>query len=344
MTIAPLIDGDLADDDLPDGDPPQVADDATPVAREIITLRIEVPRECDGWRLDHFLKRRIGRLSRTRIQGIIATQISLPDGRRVRASSPVHAGQVFVLRRPAPDEPPVPRHFSVLFEDADVLALDKPAGLPMHTTAKFWKNTLVALLRERYPDEKMEIAHRIDRETSGVLLVARHHQAASWLKMAFARRAVSKQYLALVKGQPPDDGVIDMPIRLLDSPTHLMMGPAADGLPAVTRFRVVQRFADHALCEARPETGRQHQIRVHLAAMGYPIVGDKLYGGGEPLFMRACDEGLTPELLAAFDNLARHALHAHRLTFPHPTTRQNMTVESPLPPDLVDYIAGLAPS
>jgi len=341
LTVAPIIDGVPPDDDAPEV-PDDVAEGTT--APEMITLRIEVPRECDGWRLDHFLKRRIGRLSRTRIQGIIATQISLPDGRRVRASSPVHAGQVFVLCRPAPAEPPVPRHFEVLYEDADVLALDKPAGLPMHTTAKFWKNTLVALLRERYPDEKMEIAHRIDRETSGVLLVARHHQAASWLKTAFARRTVSKQYLALVKGQPPDDGVIDMPIRLLDSPTHLMMGPAPDGLPAVTRFRVVQRFADYAQCEASPETGRQHQIRVHLAAIGHPIVGDKLYGGGEPLFMRACDEGLTPELLAAFDNLPRHALHAHRLTFPHPTTRQNMTVESPLPPDLVDYIAGLAPA
>ena len=313
---------------------------------EIISLRIEVPRECDGWRLDHFLKRRIGRLSRTRIQGIIATQVTMPDGRRPRSSASVRAGQIIHLDRPAPNEPDVPRHFEVLYDDADVLALDKPAGLPMHPSAKFYRNTLTTLLRERYPDEPLQIAHRIDRETSGVLLVARTASAASWLKRAFARRAVDKSYVALVKGQPPDEGVIDQPIKLLDSPSHVMMGPAADGLKAVTRFRVVQRYAGHALCAAHPETGRQHQIRVHLAAIWHPIVGDKIYGAGERYFMRACDEEasvgrISDELLAIFDGLPRHALHAHRLTFPHPRTRAPMTIESPLSPDLVTYIARL---
>lgn len=311
-------------------------------AREIISLRIEVPRECDGWRLDHFLKRRIGRLSRTRIQDIIATQVSLPDGRRPRSSAAVHAGQIIHLDRPAPVEPEVPRHFEVLYQDADVLAIDKPAGLPIHPTAKFWRNTLTALLRERYPGQHTEVAHRIDRETSGVLLIARSSSAASWLKRAFARRAVDKSYLALVKGRPPDEGVIDRPMKLLDTPTHVMMGVVLDGLKAVTRFRVVRRFAAHALCEVHPETGRQHQIRVHLAAIGHPIVGDKLYGAGERAFMRACDEGVGPELLAMFDGLPRHALHAHRLSFPHPRTRAAVTIESPLPADLAEYIAGLS--
>jgi 23S rRNA pseudouridine1911/1915/1917 synthase len=316
--------------------------DAT-LPREIISLRIEVPRECEGWRLDHFLKRRIGRLSRTRIQDIIATQVTLSDGRKPRSSVSVHAGQIIHLDRPAPLEPEVPRRFEVLFEDADMLAIDKPAGLPIHPTAKFWRNTLTAVLRERYPQERMQVAHRIDRETSGVLLIARNLKAASWLKRAFARRAVHKVYLALVKAQPPDTGVIDQPIKLLDTPTHLMMGPAADGLAAITRFRVVRRFAEHALCEAFPETGRQHQIRVHLAMIGHPIVGDKLYGAGESLFMRACDEGVSAELLAAFDGLPRHALHAHRVTFPHPVTRVETTIESPWPADLSAYAAGLGP-
>ena len=316
---------------------------APAVARvpEIISLRIEVPRECDGWRLDHFLKRRIGRLSRTRIQDIIATQVTLSDGRRPRSSAAVRTGQIIRLDRPAPVEPDVPRHFGVLYEDDEVLAIDKPAGLPIHPTAKFWRNTLTALLRERYPGQHMQVAHRIDRETSGVLLVARSPGAASWLKRAFARRAVDKSYLALVKGQPPDQGVIDRPMKLLDSPTHLMMGVAPDGLKAVTRFRVARRFAAHALCDAYPETGRQHQIRVHLAAIGHPIVGDKLYGAGERAFMRACDEGVGPELLALFDGLPRHALHAHRLSFPHPRTRAPVTIESPLPSDLVTYLEAL---
>jgi 23S rRNA pseudouridine1911/1915/1917 synthase len=308
---------------------------------DVIELDIVVPAECGGWRLDHFLKRRIGRLSRTRIQSIIRDQIFFSDGRSVRPAAAVRAGETILLRRPAPIEPEVPRRFDILYEDDSVLVIDKPAGLPMHTTAKFWRNTLTALLRERYPDEAMEVAHRIDRETSGVLVIARGREVASFLTQAFARRAVAKTYLALVKGHPPDAGKIDQPIKLLDTKSHVMMGPAADGLPAVTGFRVVRRFAEHALVEAHPETGRQHQIRVHFQTLGHPIVGDKLYGASEALFMRACDEGVTPELLEAFDGLPRHALHAHRLTFPHPETRQPLTVESPLPADLRDYIAGL---
>jgi 23S rRNA pseudouridine1911/1915/1917 synthase len=313
-------------------------------APDVIELDIVVPAECGGWRLDHFLKRRIGRLSRTRIQSILREQIFFSDGRTVRPAAAVRAGETILLRRPAPLEPDVPRRFDILYQDASVLVIDKPAGLPMHTTAKFWRNTLTALLRERYPDEAMEVAHRIDRETSGVLVIARGRRVASFLTQAFARRAVEKTYLALVKGQPPEAGRIDQPIKLLETPSHVMMGPAADGLPAVTAFRVLRRFADHALCEAKPHTGRQHQIRVHFQSLGHPIAGDKLYGAGEALFMRACDEGVTPELLAAFDGLPRHALHAHRLTFPHPESRQPVTVESPLPADLRDYIAGLAPA
>ncbi len=302
-----------------------------------------VPAECGGWRLDHFLKRRIGRLSRTRIQSIIGDQIFFSDGRTARPAASVRAGEIIRLRRPAPVEPPVPRDFGILYQDDSVLVIDKPAGLPMHTTAKFWRNTLTALLRERYPDEQMEMAHRIDRETSGVLLIARGRRVASFLTRAFARRAVDKTYLALVKGHPPDRGRIDRPLKLLDTKSRLMMGVAqpGDGLPAVTTFEVLRRFADHALCAAHPETGRQHQIRVHFQSLGHPIVGDKLYGASEELFMRSCDEGVTPELLERFDGLPRHALHAHRLTFPHPTRGEPLTIESPLPPDLTAYMAEL---
>jgi 23S rRNA pseudouridine1911/1915/1917 synthase len=312
---------------------------------DFIELDIVVPPECSGWRLDHFLKRRIGRLSRTRIQAIIGDQIFFSDGRTARPAASVRAGERIRLRRPAPVEPPVPRDFSILYQDESVLVIDKPAGLPMHTTAKYWRNTLTALLRERYPDEKMDVAHRIDRETSGVLLIARGRKVASFLTRAFARRAVDKTYLALVKGHPPDEGRIDKPLKLQDTRSRIMMGVApasdGDGLPAVTTFRVVRRFASHALCAAHPETGRQHQIRVHFQSLGHPIVGDKLYGAGEELFMRSCDQGLTPELLEAFDGLPRHALHAHRLTFPHPTRGEPVTVESPLPADLTDYMTNL---
>lgn len=307
---------------------------------ETIRLSLIVPRECEGWRLDHFLKHRIGRLSRTRIQEIIATQISFGD-RRARAAACVRAGETIILTRPAPVEPDVPRTFEVLLEDPTFLVIDKPAGLPMHTTAKFWRNTLVAVLRERYPGQHTEICHRIDRETSGVMLIARTPDAGSFLKTAFARRTVKKAYLALCKGSPPDEGIVDQPIKLLETPTHLMMGAASDGLTAITRFRVVRRFAGHALVEAAPETGRQHQIRVHLALIGHPLVGDKLYGAGEKYFMEACDRGISADLLERFDGLARHALHASRLTFPHPVTQAPITISAPVPADMADYMTGL---
>jgi 23S rRNA pseudouridine1911/1915/1917 synthase len=301
-----------------------------------------VPPECAGWRLDHFLKHRIRRLSRTKIAGIIATQVRLADGRRPRPSSGVRSGEVIVLDRPAPKEPPVPRHFTVLAEDESFLAIDKPAGLPIHTTAKFYHNTLTALLRERYPDQGMQVCHRLDRETSGVMLIARGREAGAFLKRAFARRAVSKSYLALVHGLPdPAEGIIDRPMKLLDTATHVMMGVAPDGLPSVTKYQVVRTFARHALVAASPQTGRQHQIRVHLAAIGHPIVGDKLYRASERQFMAYCDGGMTPELLEAFDGLPRQGLHAHRLTFPHPRSGAEITIESPLPPDLVAYLGDL---
>jgi 23S rRNA pseudouridine1911/1915/1917 synthase len=313
------------------------------VREDIIPVRLRVPSECEGWRLDHFLKYRIQRLSRTKIREIIEEQVRLSDGRRPRPSLGVRSGEVVLIERPAPEEPEVPRDFRVLAEDETFLAIDKPAGLPIHTTAKFWRNTLTALLRERYPDQALQVCHRLDRETSGVMLIARGAASASALKQAFARRKVSKSYLALCHGIPaPPSGVIDRPMKLLDTPTHIVMGVAGDGSPAVTRYEVVRAFARHALLACAPETGRQHQIRVHLADIGHPIVGDKIYRAGEQHFIAYCDGGMTPALLAAFDGLARHALHAHRLTFPHPKTGSAITVESPLPEDLATYIRGLA--
>lgn len=219
------------------------------------------------------------------------------------------------------------------------MAIEKPAGLPMHTTAKFWKNTLTALLRERYPGQTMQVCHRLDRETSGIVLVARSSQAASFLMRAFENRKVQKAYLALVHGQPtPPVGAVDVAMKLIDSPTHMMMGVAADGLHARTRYTTLERYQQHTLILAEPETGRQHQIRLHCAHIGHPIVGDKMYKASEADFMAFCDGGMTDELLAKFDFLPRHALHAHRLSFPHPITHQMMTIQSPLPDDLRDYI------
>jgi 23S rRNA pseudouridine1911/1915/1917 synthase len=296
-----------------------------------------VEGECAGWRLDRFLKKKIPRLSRVRLQRVIRGDCQL-DGRPCKPSQTVMPGQRVTFRRPAPSEPEAPRELPVLLSDSDFYVLDKPAGLPMHPTAKYHYSTVTAVLRELFAGEPLQIAHRLDRETSGALLVARHRDAAVALKRAFAKRRVEKRYLALVHGQPDSEGIIDLPLGLGGGLVRVRMAVREDGLPARTHYRVLERFAKHALVECRPETGRQHQIRAHLSAIGFPIVGDKLYPD-EAIFARYQDEGW--EAVADQLPLGRHALHAVGLAFPHPTTGESVTVESPLAADLREFVRGL---
>ncbi len=315
----------------------------------IIERRFSVSEEHAGLRLDHFMKRQIPRLSRTRLQEIIRSGgLERASGRPVKANARVTAGDELVLRRPAQPEPPCPRHFDVLYKDDVCMVVDKPAGLPVHASAKFYFNTLTRVLSERFPDEGWQIAHRIDRETSGCLVVARGAEAAAVLKGAFANKSVDKTYLAVVHGDPPwpdadspdDDVALEFPLRLVteaESPISVRMTVADDGLPSITKVRVLERRRGFALVRCTLITGRQHQIRAHMAAAGHPLVGDKLYGHGDEAFARFCDVGLTDDLLALF-LLPRQALHAATVTFPHPTTRERKTVEAPLPADLREFL------
>jgi 23S rRNA pseudouridine1911/1915/1917 synthase len=308
---------------------------------KIIERHLIVPPELAGLRLDHFVKTQIVRLSRTKIQAIIDTQMTRTDGYKPKASTTVAAGEHYVIRRPAPPEPPCPRTFTVVHEDARMRVIDKPAGLPVHASAKFYFNTLTRVLSERYPDEpELQICHRLDRETSGVLVLARTREAAAFLKDAIGRKdRTTKQYLAIVHGQPPWDAeaVIDTPLRLSTEadPTrlpHVRMLPDPAGLEAITRVVVEQRAGAYALVRCTLVTGRQHQIRAHLAHAGFPIVGDKLYTHGDDAFIEYCDEGLTPELAQMFV-IPRRALHAARITLPHPDGG-TVTAGAPLPADL----------
>jgi 23S rRNA pseudouridine1911/1915/1917 synthase len=312
-------------------------------APRIIERHLVVADELAGLRLDHFIKTQIPRLSRTKIQQVIETQLSRASGHgSLKSATKIAAGDHFVIRRPARQEPPCPRTFAIVKTDARFLVIDKPALLPVHASAKFYFNTLTRVLGERFPDEpELQICHRLDRETSGCLVVARDRAAATVIKSAFATKdKVTKEYLALVHGQPPWDSeaVIDIPLRISGpgDPTrlpHVRMLPGPGGQQAITRVRVDERRADTALVRCTLVTGRQHQIRAHLAAVGFPIVGDKLYTHGDDAFIRYCDEGLVPDLATLFV-LPRQALHAARVTFPHPTTGVPVTAEAPLPSDM----------
>ena len=309
----------------------------------MVERRFIVEEAFSGHRLDHYLKRKIPRLSRTRLQEIIRTQLLGPPGRRLKASSAVHFGDEIVIRRPARPEPSCPRDVGVLYADDHLFALDKPAGLPVHASAKFYFNTLTRVLAEKFPGQPLQIAHRLDRETSGVLIAARGRPAAARLKTAFARKEARKTYLAVVHGVPPwPDGAvheIDRPLALADYPGALdvRMVVRTGALPATTRVSVVLRRTRHALVRCEPVTGRQHQIRAHLAAAGYPIVGDKIYGQTDDFFRDYCARGLTDDLLARLE-LPRHALHAASIEIGHPHTGERMRFESPLPSDLQSFL------
>lgn len=293
-----------------------------------------VEGECGGWRLDRFLRKKIPRLSRTRVQRVIRGECWI-DGRPCKPSSLVAAGQRVTFRRPAPFEPEVPRELSLLAADDALYALDKPAGIAMHPTAKWHWSTVTAVLRERFPGEPLQITHRLDLETSGVLLVARTRAAAVALKRAFARRQVHKRYVAIVHGALDGEGVIDAPLALAGGLVRVKMAVRPEqsgGLPSRTRWRARARRGDYTLVDCWPETGRQHQIRAHLDHIGHPIVGDKLYPD-ERVFADFQDHGW--EAVAERLPLRRHALHAAELRFPHPTTGEPVVIESALPADLV---------
>jgi len=260
------------------------------------------------------------------------------DGTRRRASERVRAGETVILVRPAFEEPNVPLYFDVLYEDDAILAVDKPAGLPVHPSATYHKNTLTYLLRQKYGDAAPQIAHRLDRETSGLILCGRTRSSERALKIDFENRRVSKRYLAIVRGEMPDDtGRIALPMDRAQEGLHILMEvtPEGKGYPSVTRYRVLARRGGATLVALAPESGRQHQLRVHLAALGYPIIGDKLYGPeGVQAFLDYIEAGLTDSLR---DRLGhdRQALHAYELHFTHPDTGEPTTLRAPLPGDLV---------
>lgn len=290
-----------------------------------------------GHRLDRWLSMELPRLTRTRAQRIVEDWAFDASARQLRPSHRVRDGEVIAVFRPRWEEPEAPRDVTVLHADAHLVAVDKPAGLPVHPTARFHQNTLTTVLSERFPGERVVLAHRLDRETSGVLLAARSIEAERALKACFAERGVEKTYLAIVHGEVREDSfVVDAPMCLEGAEVSVKMAvrPESEGgAPSLTRVEVIERLDGFTLVAAHPETGRQHQIRVHLAHAGHPIVGDKLYAHGDEVFLRCLDAPPDAETEALL-MLPRHALHAHAIEFPHPETGAMMRLEAPLPADL----------
>ncbi|MCB9765894.1 MAG: RluA family pseudouridine synthase [Alphaproteobacteria bacterium] len=292
-----------------------------------------------GMRADVYLAARFGEWSRTAVARAIRSGEVRSATRELKPSSTLLPGeelQVFVPTiAPAGPKPPCP---PLLHEDPRVLAFDKPAGLLAHPVGRAFAWGLINLARERFPEEPLHLAHRLDRETSGVSLVARDEDANRQLKEAFRARETAKRYLALVRGRVPwDQQRVDAPIGDdMASPIRLKQGVRPDGLPAVTEVTVVERFEALTLVSCRPLTGRTHQLRVHLDALGFPILGDKIYGQPPEVFLSIYEGRPLEDLDARLVHL-RHALHAAALTIPHPDGGV-LSVEAPLPADFVEVM------
>ncbi|MBV9945582.1 MAG: RluA family pseudouridine synthase [Myxococcales bacterium] len=324
--------------------PPGVEDGA-------VVSVFRVPPEVAGQRLDVFVRDELHRTSRTRAQSIIRASAYDAAGRKLDPNDRVQAEQHILLWRPPWDERAVPTDIPVLYEDDHLLAVDKPANLPVHPSARYHRNTVIKLLQEARPDCLfLSLGHRLDRETSGVLLLCKTRACDRALKGRLERRdGIEKAYLAVTWGVPgggdgPTRLRCELPLELdAESPLRVKMrvgkGPGALHAATGIEVRAVRRGPGgrpYALVACALETGRQHQIRVHLAALGAPVVGDKLYGPDERAFARGADGELTEADLALLE-LPRHALHAAVLALAHPVTGQAIRIEAPLPRDMAEF-------
>ena len=281
--------------------------------------KLTVPEVAADLRLDKFLARWFPTMSRSVIvRGIRAGLVSNGPGAALRPASIVKAGQQLWIRIPgiAPDTPPPPLP-PILYEDDRLVVLDKPAGLLCHPSGTAFQWAVIGLARQRWPD--VDLVHRLDRDTSGVLVLSLDAEANRALKATYKRGEAHKEYLAICRQAPAwDRQVLDGPIGAADGPIRIQMAVRPDGLVARTEVEVLERDdRGRALVRCRIETGRTHQIRVHLAESGASIVGDRMYGVAPEVFLNAWEHGVDDRVIEDA-GAPRHALHARRIVVPHP--------------------------
>jgi 23S rRNA pseudouridine1911/1915/1917 synthase len=304
---------------------------------------VVVSGDCDGRRLDQVLADLIADLTRSAAARLIkAGRVTVDGVVATRASLPVAVRQQIVVDRPepapaAPEAQALP--LAIVFEDVDLVVIDKPAGMVVHPAPGHGEGTLVNALLHHIEDlsgiggeRRPGIVHRLDKGTSGLMVVAKHDRAHQELARQFSQREVEKEYLALVWGAATAGRTIDASVGRDPRHRQRMSVRAARGRPASTTIVEVTAFRGVSLVRLRIATGRTHQIRVHLQAIGHPVVGDALYGGARRQL---------PADLRVLGSLDRPFLHAARLAFRHPGDGRRLAFDSPLPPDLASIVAAL---
>ena len=303
---------------------------------------LTLPLETAGLRFDQALAQALPQYSRARLKTWIESGAVQVDGRPLRGKDRVLGGEQVRIRAELPVQDRVHAEampLAVVFRDRTMLVIDKPAGLVVHPGAGNARHTLQNALLALDPKlalvPRAGLVHRLDKDTSGLLLVARTPEAHSALTAAMAARQITREYLAVCTGVLTGGGTIDEPIGRHRT-QRTRMAVRSDGRPAVTHYRIERRFRAHTLVRVTLETGRTHQIRVHLAHIGFPVVGDPAYGG-----RRRIPKGSSPALAAELRAFPRQALHAARLSLSHPLTHREHEWRSPLPADMQRLLAAL---
>ena len=324
----------------------------------------EVEPNYAGWTLAAYVTEKLKReLPGDRLERMLRSRALVHGEAELLPETKVWPGLRFSLRKRSPGDSGEPPPLTVVYDDEALLVIDKPAGLALHPTARYHLTTLTWALEHRHRNaagDKPDPAHRLDRETSGLVACGRNPGFTRRLKKAFAARQVSKAYLALCEGAPPGETFeVQAPLVVGGGKVKVKARVDPEGAPSQTHFEVVARYQDAAgapltLLRCVPLTGRQHQIRAHLQAAGFPLVGDKLYGPSEEIFLRLAESGGSPSPPGTFDALItpdeqaalrlwRQALHAAELVVPHPATGAPVHLTSPLPADIRDFIGTLRP-
>jgi 23S rRNA pseudouridine1911/1915/1917 synthase len=311
-------------------------------AAQFRTHSLALPGNLAGLRLDQALARALPQYSRARLQGWIEAGAIEVDGRQLRAKDKVLGGeQVHIEARLEADEQVAAEAMplEVVFKDKALFVINKPPGMVVHPGAGNARHTLQNALLALDPKlavvPRAGLVHRLDKDTSGLLVVARTPEVHTTLVAALAEREVERHYIAVCTGVMTGGGTVDEPIGRHRS-QRTRMAIRSDGRPSVTHYRLMKRFRAHTLVRVELESGRTHQIRVHLAHIGYPVVGDPVYGG-----RRRFPAGASAALTTELNKFKRQALHAAHLKLVHPTTGRDIEWEAPLPADMAHLVAVL---
>jgi 23S rRNA pseudouridine1911/1915/1917 synthase len=305
-------------------------------------IELTVSADCAGLRLDQALAKLLPEYSRSRLQQWVRDGGVSVNGVQATVKQKVAAGQIILVEPEAAPEVssylPEDIPLDILFEDDTIIVLNKPAGLVTHPGSGNWSGTLLNALLHHAPQvanvPRAGIVHRLDKDTTGLLVVAKTLQAQTDLVRQLQARSVKREYMAVVEGTMLSDGTVEAPIGRHPQ-QRIKMAVVGSGKEAITHYKIIERMPYHTLVQCNLETGRTHQIRVHMQYIGFGLVGDATYGGKQRTYKAKEDDDKIKAALSVF---ARQALHAARLALIHPKTGELVSWEAPMPADMVEML------